>query len=130
MNAFKYKQTLSQNLMPLLNDRFPDGSGLFQHDNAPCHKALSVRSWLENESVNVMEWPPYSPDLSPIENLWAILKNKVHKSVFRTSQELMTKLTEIWNHNESLKSSCQVLINSMPQRINACIVAKGGVIKY
>jgi transposase len=26
-----------------------------------------------------MEWPPYSPDLNPIENLWFLLKADIYK---------------------------------------------------
>ena len=26
-----------------------------------------------------MDWPPYSPDLNPIENLWAIMKAEIYK---------------------------------------------------
>lgn len=42
---------------------------LFQQDNAPIHKPDFVDDWFEDHGVVVMEWPPYSPDLNPIENV-------------------------------------------------------------
>lgn len=43
--------------------------GIFQHDNAPTHTAYVVRDALQDIGIEVMEWPPHSPDLNPIENL-------------------------------------------------------------
>ncbi|KAK3523760.1 hypothetical protein QTP70_009232 [Hemibagrus guttatus] len=51
---------------------FPDGCGLFQQDNAPCHKAKMGQEWFE-----VLTWPPNSPDLNPIHHLWDALDKQV-----------------------------------------------------
>ena len=45
--------------------------------------------------MKVLEWPPQSPDLSPIENIWSILKDKVFKYIERFSTiEEMKKYIE------------------------------------
>ena len=48
-------------------------------DNAPIHISNLVKNWLETHSVWTLEFPPYSPNLNPIENLWWALKNKIIK---------------------------------------------------
>jgi histone-lysine N-methyltransferase SETMAR len=35
------------------------------HDNAPAHTALSVREFLPNKQIYLLEHPPYSPELTP-----------------------------------------------------------------
>ena len=53
-----------------------DDGMTFQYDNGPTYKARIVQRWLRSytrrEGVFLPSWPPYSPDLNPIESLWAI----------------------------------------------------------
>ena len=39
------------------------------HDNTPVYTAAIIQTILAELGVEVMIWPPYSPDLNPIENL-------------------------------------------------------------
>lgn len=58
---------------------FPNGSGLFQQDSAPCHTAKMVLKWFEehNNVFKVLTCRPDSPVLSLIEHLWDELDKKV-----------------------------------------------------
>src|ERR1700740_3167756 len=47
---------------------------IFMQDNAPIHTAKRVVNWFELAGIPLLEWPPYSPDLNPIEHCWAFLK--------------------------------------------------------
>jgi len=49
----------------------------FQQDNAPVHTARIVQQWFKDAGVVLLEQPPQSPDLSPIENAWALMKSAI-----------------------------------------------------
>lgn len=69
-----YLDILEQGLPTIMG-----GNLVFMRDNAPIHGARIIKLWLTDMAFNVMEWPPYSPDLNPIEYSWFPLKEKVHK---------------------------------------------------
>lgn len=101
---------------------------VFQQDNAPCHKSRDATRWFETNRIKVLEWPPQSPDLSPIEHLWHILKLRVGKYKCANKRILKNKVFEEWEM--IAPDVCYNLVASMPRRLQAVIKAKGGATKY
>ena len=56
---------------------FPGTPCLFQQDNARPHSARVTTACLRRHRVRMLDWPACSPDLSPIENVWRILKRRI-----------------------------------------------------
>ena len=72
---------------------------------------------------------PYSPDCKPIENVWAILKQKVRSRHSKTLTELEEAIN-VWTNDPQITSACKAVINSMPRRMKALAASRGGFINY
>ena len=95
MNSFSYAQTLKfyrEDIERLNKDLF------FQQDNASCHTGKKAINFIKQNFNNSLEfWPANSPDLSPIEQLWAIVEDKLNKYTFNNIEEMIQKLQWIRN---------------------------------
>jgi len=75
-----------------------------------------------------MTWPAQSPDLNPIENVWAVMKINVARKKCRDLKGLCKAIRGEWKR---LKIEyAQVLVNSMPTRIHEVEKRKGDFILY
>jgi transposase len=57
-------------------------------DNLPAHKVAGVREAIKAAGASLLYLPPYSPDLNPIEQLFAKLKALLRKAAARTRDAL------------------------------------------
>ena len=107
-------------------------------DKAPIHKAKKVMEWFKESGIEVIDWPPYSPDLNPIEHVWYVLKKLVYQvnpnidlviGSDETVREVLGKaLEEAWTLIDM--KIRRRLIESMNRRIKACIASEGWYTKY
>ena len=99
-----YKELLCQHALPYLCKGTVE-TQIFMQDNVPCYKARIVLSFLEEEGIAVMKWPPQSPDMNPIENVWKIIGEKAQNRNPQNNDDLWGFLKEEW---ESITSTLTV----------------------
>lgn len=109
---------------------YPEEEVVFQQDGDPKHTSKIVKEWLTGQNFQLMEWPPQSPDLNPIENLWSIVKRRLGQ--YRTAP---SNLSELWQRvqlewQKIPDEIIQKLVESMPNRINMVLQNKGLWTKY
>ena len=101
-------------------------------DNDPKHTSNICKKYLQYKErqgeLKLMDFPPQSPDVNPIEHLWEHLKREKVKHAITSKDNLWEILSDRWNNNKA--PVLQALVKSMPRRVKAVLKAKGGHTKY
>ena len=135
MTAVRYRDEILRPVaVPLVQQR----NLILQQDNARPHVARVCQDFLANNNIAQLAWPPYSPDLTPIEHMWDELDRRVRKRRNRlpppplpppptphaTLAQLRNALIDEWN-NIPMRT-VNALVNSNQRRIRAATAARGG----
>lgn len=112
---------------------------LYQQDGASIHMANKTKAWLKEMDINLIDsWPPYSPDLNPIEHLWSILKERLYQLFPDTEtwsgseasiiERMEDSLVYAWStiEPEIIHNCCR----SIEERIQAVIDSKGWYTRF
>jgi hypothetical protein len=133
----EYATVLSETLLPGGRRLFSQGGGqatwVFQQDNDPAHKQASnqLKAWNNQHGASVKfleNWPPNSPDLNPIENVWGWMEARINqlgckswadfkRAVHRTCKEVPQTMVDN-------------LYASLPKRMKLVIEKEGGKTGY
>ena len=70
---------------------------MFMQGGAPCHCSKLMSDFLK-KNIKILDWPGDSPNLNPIENLWAIMIEKVADKHPTTAKNLEMAIKHIWIH--------------------------------
>ncbi|UYV67935.1 hypothetical protein LAZ67_5002542, partial [Cordylochernes scorpioides] len=96
-------------------------NALYQQDNARPHTARISQQALQD--VQMLPWPPHSPDLSPIEHVWDIIGRRLHALPQpRSEDELWQMVEREWRAFP--QDAIRTLIDSLPRRVAACIAVR------
>lgn len=136
VTAAIYTSLLQENFMPAMREmmqkaspRYQGKPWIFQQDGAPAHTAATTKAWLAAaKGVEVMEWPPNSPDLSWIENLWGIVASKLRRRNDLSPNNFQAAVTQEWENIPH--ATCMALYGSIKGRLQACIDRDGAYTKY
>jgi transposase len=130
-NAEVHLHIMENIMLPSVNAVFPQNNFIYQHDNCPIYTARIISNWMEQQGIRVLPWPSRSPDLNPIENMWALMTRKMNTgNHFRPQnvEELWDRIQEEWN--ELTPNYTEVLVASMLRRLDNVIDKNGVATKY
>lgn len=122
MDSQRYINTLQTHLLSQAAMWFPSGDWQFQQDGARCHTSRATLKFLEDNNIPVLPWTANSPDMNPIEHVWALLKKRVYGIGAETKDELITNIKAVAEDQEYWNPICHALIESMTERV--CHVSK------
>ena len=105
---------------------------MFVKDGGSTHAAKATQAWCKKNVPKFIEktcWPPNSPDINPVENLWSSMDEVVYKNPTpKTMKDLKRRLKQAWK--KIPLSTLHDLSHSMPQRLRNVITNKGGHAGY
>ena len=132
MDGPEYMKVLTENLVPELKSgqRAIPGTWRMMQDNAPCHTSKLVKAFLRRRNIEFVDWPPYSPDLNPIESIWHWMKHVLETEypVCNSAEEIESRFFEIWA--TITPEMCANYCAHYERRLQAVIKAEGGYTKY
>jgi transposase len=106
------------------------GVAKVMEDGAPTHTSKAAKTFREMNSLETIPHPAQSPDLNPIEHVWKQLKMAVNKrsQIPRDADSLRNALLEEWDKLDL--ETINRMIESMPDRVDAVLKAKGRSTRY
>lgn len=116
-------------VIPEIKRKLNIKSFCLQDDNSSVHRAEIVSKYKKREKIKSLEnWPARSPDLNPIETLWAIWKQRIRGRAPQDLEQLKNYAFQEWaNISQDL---IQKLYRSTPKRLKEVIKAQGRNTKY
>ncbi|GFV83968.1 hypothetical protein TNCV_1479701 [Trichonephila clavipes] len=94
------------------------------------HVAKTVRDFCSAQHMQLLPWPAYSLDMSPITHVWYLVGQRLARDPrpAASKDELLVRIQAIWNSIP--QADIQNLFDSMPRRMAALIAARGVYTKY
>ena len=120
------QQNYSERIVPLIDGWIRMNPKLtLMQDGAPGHTGGNTRTELAERGIRLMYWPPYSPDLNPIETVWNLMKDYIADNYPErlTYDRLREAVREAWE--QITEEYLGNLIGKMRDRCQAVMDAQG-----
>lgn len=128
LDAKRLKNIIRTRLIPYALQQFQFTTWWYLHDNDPKHSSREVQQFLFSQGIQCLDFPPYSPDINPIENLWSDLKRRMEKRNSKDIGELRGNIELEWFATDI--NFIHTIVESMPRRCKAIIESGGHITKY
>lgn len=129
MKSSDYQYCLRRSILPFWR-RTRHQKLVFMQDNAPIHRSRSTKDWLARKQIALLEWPPNSPDLNPIENVWGIMVRKIYAGgqQYQDVFALKNAIIDAWHQVD--QRIIDNLVSSMDERTFQVRKRNGRAIAY
>ena len=124
-----YRTILRTKLLPSMQRLYGETRWILVQDNDPKHTSNLVSNFIRDNNIQVQQrWPANSPDMNPIENIWAIMKSQISKIRPQTTAELKIEIRRSWRLlSDNYIVNC---IQSMSNRLQLVLDNNGYKIPY
>lgn len=118
-----------QNVLTPVRGKLRQRKMIFMQDGARSHTAKRSMDWMREQGITVLEnWPANSPDLNPIEEVWAEINRLLSiRGVAHTKEELKRMVEEEWRKIPQSKINNYVM--SFMTKTANCVKNRGGETK-
>lgn len=126
VNSPMYAYMVEKSAVPAVQKLYGNRA-VWQDDPATIHRtpvALEACSAFKSRIPHDLQAPKMA-DIWPIENVWAILKDRVKAKEPKSKAQLKKVITQVWRDMDRDKNMCKRLISSIPQRLQAVIDVGG-----
>lgn len=110
-----YVECLEESLIEVMDRKYGKGLWRFLQDGTRPHTAHNTMHYLEENDVRVLEHPSYSPDLNPIEQVWAWMKHDVTSATYESVDDLVEAVLAKWEkltielQNKIIDHHCKIV---------------------
>ena len=127
-NAPQYQHIFENVMLRSVRVRNPEANLIFQQVNHPVRCSMGVQRWFARRpEIELVPWPPKSPDLNFVEHIWAKLKEgrilRYKNNPLRNPEQLWDQVVEIWDNVSQDHYYCLILVDSIPRRCQSVIDA-------